>query len=968
MDVFFTDLLQKLLTESCTPHRPEVRAKASIALVAFALEQILSADLNADTQSSFCLDAWIGVICGLGDEWPLVREAFEEQLVKAWTAVNSNNISALRLHDVFFQQVQRSFVAAITEPFTLARLKELKQTPQSGLRTAAGMLKLKQIIRRESNMKDPSIDSVSRQGWSKEQVHDILKLFLSGRSFAESQESVRINRLLADVVPASLLIQSLGLMTSSHTMDFTARTTYITFCNQVLEELARSQEEKVQENEEPMETSATQHQTKDWALAFWISEQLRIPIVFSSREFMHDSETSLATATEFVQSISSLLRCIQYLVQIQPIDNAYTLHRMIISSTSFTNPLDLWVSFDLNLSPKIVQQAHDSLKAIIHHTPWSDRDNPTTSTGSGVDKSFSATTPRRQQIMIPGSLSDHVIKIIEKDIRPCFIHARAQKITDRARSTVVAHQDRMKQLAKAQQDVGDEGPAEFPTYQTPVSNVDQGRIVRRQESNTTRFHIAEVGDDSNDMEDLNQALEQVVMDPTSNTAALVRTWDTNCLEAVAVLEWCVMQPIRDRSRAHEVFMMLVGPILALLDSPRNRFRTRGLDMLCRFLIQQQQIDLTRLNKRGRDVHALPERTRYDARIWIRIFERTGLDQVLVRSMVPLLVPLHESVAPNAPVDPKEALFDDKEYSQDLMHAAFRAYLTLIMVNSEPESWPPIPRPIFQAKRRDGSVQNLLTVEELFIKGILGRLGRVNSTKRSRVLVLKWMQVLLQDVIPVDEVVVRPLENEYFTFDSVVRDGIAAEGSVASKVGIYGMGVLAMKYLPTLVGYMGEVLDIPLPSSPVQERKVSLELARQASETLYELIRVARERIPRYRGRILAAIANCWANSRVFEDGVVKSSHTKTTTDSLVEPQKQLDDSLVKTLELLIDACRQGPLKTTETADGGGKTDETSIHHLDNVKGAADSKDESKDGLLQDLEVLKNLDPPVFEGLFRSILV
>ncbi|KAF9388613.1 hypothetical protein CPC16_006415 [Podila verticillata] len=93
------DHLAKLVAESHTPDRPEVRAKASIALVAFASELILTTD--DDTTTSQWRDAWIGIIRGLGDEWPLVREAFQEQLTKT---LDQDKLSVVS-QDAFLDQV-----------------------------------------------------------------------------------------------------------------------------------------------------------------------------------------------------------------------------------------------------------------------------------------------------------------------------------------------------------------------------------------------------------------------------------------------------------------------------------------------------------------------------------------------------------------------------------------------------------------------------------------------------------------------------------------------------------------------------------------------------------------------------------------------------------------------------------------------------------------------------------------------
>lgn len=508
-------------------------------------------------------------------------------------------------------------------------------------------------------------------------------------------------------------------------------------------------------------------------------------------------------------------------------NNTYTLHRLVIATASFTNPSDLWNTHD-HLGTRTVHQAHKTLQAIIQHTPWSDRP------GAGRESTSTA-----HQIMIPGSPSDHVIQILQTEMRPCFIHARAQSIEQRAQATVVAHQDRVRQqLEEAKKD--EERQREEGPSQAVVSVKDQ-LVTHRSTGPRQRFHIAEVGDDANEVDELHEAL---LRDSSTALGGASKRWDANCLESVAVTEWCAQQPIQDVSRVQEVFMTLVGPILAMVDSGQDRFRARGLNLLCRFLIQQMyQTGSMRA-------------TNASSRIWIRIFEKTGLDQVLIRGIIPLISPLNVMVT-EKPLDPTEVLLDSKEFVQETVSAALRAFFTLIVVNTEPEDRPPVtalkdgtkplmPRQFFQVNHDASTGLIPITIEEMFIKGVLGSFRRTNPSKEYRSLILQWMQILVQPIASL-EFVVKQLETECFKFGGRAGENEGEEEEEARQDrgsglrGVYGLGPLANKYLPTLVTYLGDILDLPFPSSPIQERMESLAMAWRASEALCGVIQVSKAR-------------------------------------------------------------------------------------------------------------------------------
>ncbi|KAG0096901.1 hypothetical protein BGZ93_003814 [Podila epicladia] len=825
----YHDYLAKLVAESHTPDRPEVRAKASIALVSFASEQIPT---TVDASTSLWLDAWVGILRGLGDEWPLVREAFQEQLTKTWDQHMFSMVSQIEILD----QV-------------IADAKDKKHSRLHKLQIAAGMLTLPQVVREQGNS---VANAFLPKEWPSSHMGDIVQLLFSGWPYIQDLESARLTLL---------------------------------------------------------------------------SAMLSLPPT--------ESDENRASATNFVRDAYPLLQCIHYLVQIQPVNNTYTLHRLIITSASFSNPGDLWNTYD-SQGTKIVRQAHETLQAIIQHTPWSD-------TGAGQGSSTA------HQIMIPGSLSDHVIQILQKEMRPCFIHARAQSIEKRAQATVVAHQDQVRRQLEQEK--------EAESQREGASDVISVRNQVHSTSSRQRFQIAEVGDDANEVEEFHEALHR---DSNPALGVLSKKWDTHCLESVAVTEWCAQQPIQDVSRVQEVFMILVGPILAMMDSNQDRFRARGLNLMCRFLIQQ-----TLQQRPGARAAASDS----FSRIWIRIFEKTGLDQVLIRGIVPLIAPLNVMIT-EKPLDPMEALLDSKEFVQDTVSAALRAFFTLILVNTEPEDRPPSmeyattplrPRQFYQANQDESSGLYPLTIEELFIKGVLGSFRRTSPSKEYRALILRWMQTLVQPVVSL-EFLVHELENEYFRFErKALKNGEADREEEESKKdretelqGVYGLGPLATKYLPTLVTYLADVLDLPFPSSPIQQRIESLEMAWRASEALCSVIQVSRARIPRYRGRILAAIANCWANSRIFEITTSTSTPQENSKEreNLAQMQKCLDTSLVRAMELCTEACRNSRSTRAKV---------TVVDDLEGEKHVADKTEGS--GLELDLKVLKDLDPSVFGPLF-----
>ncbi|KAG0343706.1 hypothetical protein BG004_005066 [Podila humilis] len=916
--------LKKHLEDSQTSDRPEVRAKASIGLVTFASEHS-PAGVDWDRSiSTPWQDAWIGILRGLGDEWPLVREAFQEQLVKSCNQP-SNSLVAMFDREEFYGQVMEI-------------VREGKNdSPVRSRQIASGLLTLQQIIR-EYNFRGDNIH------W-----------FL------------RICKLVSEEFTATQAIAALGSMTGLQDIRQNIEE-FAIFCHDMLDALlAYGQKESNPTSSSDMPPPL--QPTKDWALAFWISEQLRIPTVF--------------------------------------VDNTYTLHRLIISAASFTNPKDLWNTLDLSLGRKIVQQAHETLKVIAEYTPWSDRSGMALSHSSTPTTTTATITHRKQcqqthqSIMIPGNLSDHVIKILQNEMRQYFVHARAQSIENRAQATVASHQDRtrqrLEQEKKELETIEDSDSASGLVLETdPKHIVPRQQQALSQHSSSSfnrgggqRFQIAKATDLSNEMEALHDELLQESQSTTTmmkGVDSMIKKWDRDCLEAVAVTEWCAQQPVQDKSQIQQVFMILIGPILALLDSSAYRFKTRGLNLLCRFLLQHQIYHGIGggSDKKNKGVNSTTTQwIAFESHIWIKIFEKTGLDQVLVEAIVPLIAPLEANVAANEIVspDPEEALYDDRQHDHEMISAAFRTFLALVLVNTEPKDLPSTvvlddsemiaqqrPPPRFHAAHDEGTVVGgtptnpiSLTVEELFIMGALGSFRRVNPSKAYRALIMTWIKILIQPVISF-EFLVEELETEYFT----LLKSDSGQGHPRWR-GVFGLGSLAIKYLPTLVGYLCEILDMPLPSTPPHERCASLEMARRAAEALYELIQVARPRIPRYRGRVLAALANCWANSRVFEStnpsGI--ASTKPAVKQNLTKEQQLLDTALVRAMKLCVETCRRSRSRRRRpsTLGSNSQAQHGKISEIVKEDIELDKKDDVDSGLDHDLLVLKELDPTVFAPLF-----
>ncbi|KAF9184367.1 hypothetical protein BGZ50_003744 [Haplosporangium sp. Z 11] len=679
-------------------------------------------------------------------------------------------------------------------------------------------------------------------------------------------------------------------------------------------------------------------EVKDWALALWLCDQLRVPSVFTTLESIHESATTKVVADTFVKRSHTLLECIDHLLRLQTVDNTLTLHRLIVVCAAFTSPKDLWIKHDPQISKPTMTKAQEILTTLFQTTPWS---IPSTSSVSAASPTDSATVPApsydRNIIRIPGSFSDHVITILEKDIRSCFTHVKASKMVERAQTTISQHQQKMRQTVQTIEDVKGSTATTgtvMVTGEKELVSVQSQHPKHGTAASNQRIMIAPVVDTPNDEEELWTAMDdESNMDPIQP-----RRWDKNFPESVPVLEWCAQQQIQDPSRVHEVFMLLVGPILAMTDSVHKRYQIRGLDLLSRFLIQYHGPSMN-------DRSASNSR-RDDQRIWIKIFERTGLDQVLERNLKPLLSPLQ---APGTLETPAEVAQSNEQL--EALQAAFRAYLTLILVNTEPGDRPATktddPHPISMSGRnavRGGingdTTTTALTIENLFLHGILGRIRGMNLSKEYLSLVFEWMERLIRHVIAFDEILEQLPPSQLDLTRTPDSDASnSSTGAIATgSILVFGMGPLTIKYLPSLLEFIFNVLDYQFPSSPAATRLQSLNLAWRASNALHAVMEASKPRIPRYRGKLMASIANCWANSRIFPSESTKleaAASTSSYTLNLGTTQARLDQSLIRSMQLCISICRPKIVEDTSS------------------------------GLEMDLQALKDLDPAVFGPLFAS---
>ncbi|KAF9133091.1 hypothetical protein BGW39_010625 [Mortierella sp. 14UC] len=906
---FPSDTLKTLLLQS-KQDRPEVRAKTSIGIVAFAVAKAAGVD-NVKDDDLEHLDAWIAIAHGLGDEWPLVREAFQEQLTTGFEKSDALRIQISQ--DELFDRI-------------VSRAQEAIEQASERLATATGILELIRLTQGDSEK------GLLCQSWNNGRVDAILTMAIKG--WATQQKTPQAARFIEHVARSfsdSQLVRSLGSMTTTSLVQSAQMTPFVRFATTVLRSLTLNTTTATASTH-TASTATAALQVQDWALAIWVCEKLRIPKVFATRSHLEDSPDNVRIATSFAESAPILMECLAQILRIQTVDNTYTLHRIIMACAAFTNPKDTWNQRHPSISKATTLQAEQNLTAIIQHTHWSIKNSRSTTTpSSGAlldddnDSNSNSHDRHRNAIMIPGSFSDHVIQILEKEIRPCFANIQAQKVAQRAQATIEMHQDKLKQQQLIA--AGEEGGSkEVGTINNAGGST--GKDVARREQHTNkpvaRFKIAPVGDAPNDEDEFwtrmdNRAEEG---DPT-----LPKRWDVDFLESVPIAEWCARQPIKDSSRILEVFMVLVGPILAMAESVNFRYRVRGLDLLSRFLLRYHDNDSSAGAGKGGARAAMESR-----RIWIRIFERTGLDQVLERTLTPLLTPIQAMFSPAPGAEDYHPGSDESGYSLEVLNAAFGAYLTLILVNSEPADKPTsaaddstrVP-----LSHQSSISSSALTVENLFLHGILGSFKRASPSKEYRTVILEWLARLVRPVVSLDFLVQQD-KNESFLAHNEFN-------------GIFGMGFLTIKYLPTLIPYLCGVLEVPLPSSPPDVRLESLTLAWRTSEALYHVMDVSRARIPRHRGQLLAAICKCWANSRIFSLDSASSSSTSVDgsfTTRLEQEQMRLDASLVRTMRLCIEICQ--PKITT-----------------------ANAEESVASGLDKDIKILQELDPAVFSPLFIS---
>lgn len=901
--------LETLLSQS-KQDRLEVRAKSSIGLVAFVTAEaaeIVEAAKDAGTKvDQDQLEAWIAIARGLSDDWPLVREAFQEQLAVVFE--KSEPLRTLISEGELLDRI-------------IARAQETGKLASERLALATGILALVKTSQGNNKL------GPSGQNWNDKHVDALLTMAMKGwTSHQESPQATRFIELLAKSFSDAQVVRSLGSMTTTPFTQSAQMTPFVRFSTTVL----RSFTLDITTDADPASTEVATSQVRDWGLALWVCDKLRIPKVFANRSHLEDSPDNVRIAALFAESAHLLLECLGQILRIQSVDNTYTLHRVIMACAAFTNPKDVWNLRYPSLSNATMTQAEQNLAMIIQRTYWS------VPSGSKDDDNLHDHRQDRNSsnaIMIPGSFSDHVIQILEKEIRPCFANVQAHKVAQRAQATIEMHQEKMrlqdhqqqqKAIAMAEGASGSSGSSNDDGTITTVGGGDAGKDIARQQqhqmeqqSKSTRFKIAPVGDTPNDEDEFWTRMDN--RSEEDNATTLPKRWDVDFLEAVPIAEWCAQQPIQDRGRILEVFMVLVGPILALTETVSFRYRVRGLNLLSRFLLRYHSTDNNSNNAIDQQ-GAGRSRPAAESRIWIKIFERTGLDQVLERTLTPLLAPIQAMFSPAPGAEDS----GDSEYSLEVLNAAFGAYLTLILVNTEPGDKPTSTADDshhIQITQQSGTT---LTVENMFIHGLLGSFKRASPSKEYRTVILEWIARLVRPVVPLDFLV-------QDSSDPSLRKGFQ---------GIFGMGFLTIKYLPTLIPYLCGVLEFPFPSSPPDVRLESLTLAWRASEALCQIMDVSRARISRHRGQLLATICKCWANSRIFPSlstlSSLSSSKDELIKSQLEQEQMRLDESLVRSMRLCIEICQP---KITD--------------------------DSLPSGLEKDLTILRELDPAVFSPLFSS---
>ncbi|KAG0284594.1 hypothetical protein BGZ96_011053 [Linnemannia gamsii] len=868
------------------------------------------------------LDAWIAIARGLDDEWPLVREAFQERLIAAFEKAETLRVLITEgvLLDHIFARAQ----------------KTLTQTSER-LATTTGILSLLRIT--QGNQEH----GPACRSWNDKRVDDFLAMAIKGWiAHQETPQAARFIELLAKSFSDVQTVRSLGSMTTTAFAQAAQMTPFMRFATAVLRSFTLETTTTGAANS--VSTNMAVLQVRDWGLALWVCDKLRIPRIFATRSHLEDSPDHVRIAAHFAESAPMLLECLGQILRIQSVDNTYTLHRVIMACAAFTNAKDVWNLRYPSLSNTTMAQAEQNLVMIIQHTHWSvtTSSNSTTSSGSLDDNNShdprslyngNSRSSNSDAIMIPGSFSDHVIQILEKEIRPCFANIQAHKVAQRAQATLERHQEKMRlqekqhqpqEIAIVERGGSSSGSSKNDGSITTIGGGASRDVARRQQhrvepqNKSARFNIAPVGDAPNDEEEFWTRMDNISEEDHDPT--LPKRWDVDFLEAVPIAEWCVQQPIQDRSRILEVFMLLVGPILTLAESVSFRYRIRGLNLLSQFLLRYHDENTVDQQGTGKTKPVA------ESRIWIKIFERTGLDQVLERTLTPLLAPIQAMFSPALGAEDS----GDLDYSLEVLNAAFGAYLTLILVNTEPSDKPTSSNAVSthiplnqQSPGTLGASATTLTIENLFIHGLLGSFKRANPSKEYRTVVLEWLARL-----------VRPVVSLVFLLQDSPLPPLQREGFQ----GIFGMGVLTVKYLPTLVPYLCGILEFPLPSSPPDVRLESLTLAWRASEALYQVMEVSRARIPRHRGKLLATICKCWANSRIFplDSTPLLSSSTslKSLKSQLEQEQMRLDESLVRSMRLCIEICQP---KITD--------------------------DSIPSGLEKDLMILRELDPEVFSPLF-----
>ncbi|KAG0234044.1 hypothetical protein BGW42_006910 [Actinomortierella wolfii] len=857
------------LRRDCLSHeRPEVRAKTSIGTFELLEQAVATATESLSDDKDNLMVIWSTVLIGLSDSWPLVREAYLEQLFKHHVVVDQvpsdhTTPSDQRVFD--WHNIDKVLIWADSS----------SSSSYERLRIATGSLILvKEHLTKSSSsgafpLSDHSISLIAlmiSRGWQESYDPRVEKT---------SEDASNSLSLLVQTLSNTQLISVLGA-TMTPSLDHEKYTISIAFIKTALKLATERQHIGPTYNDgTPLDNTV-----KDWRLAHWMCDQLQIPTWFESKARIYESTQLLEQAKRFVNNAAILLGCMKTLLRLQKLDNSFTVHRILVAGASFTNPRDTWMASNLLPpgSPKLATIAHNLLNHVKESTPWTLVTSPSSATSKPPSSQYPEGT-----ILIPGTFSDNVIQVLEQT-RIFFTNRRATQMAERAKVAIDTHQ----QILERQQLLQSEAhPHGTQTSLSPLKT----KGVR------PRIKLADAGDEAIEMDE-----PYFASTPSSMTihqheqqgiSHQFPRWDRERLESLSVVEWCAQQRVDNPAKIHPVLMLLLAPILGCIESNVLRFQVRALRLLKQFLTMYHPLFASFSSTNDADHPVIDEETAKtmdeinshsvstvmtsstptpphgavtgstvgDPLIWIKIFERTGLDQVFARALRPLLHPLRpqtdlESASGAAVAGQGEQVLEPGTTAQqaleeelEMIHTAFQTYLVLLAVNTEDkydadeDEKEYSGRKLFQNQSKDsGQDECILSVEELFVAGVLGSTLTVNPSDQYRTVILDWMGILIQEYIDGSDLVRDPSSTTSAPATIITK----AKNPVAV---LQGLGRRTIKHLPAVVRFVCEMLELPVPTAPWStkdakalaitstKRRLRLELLYHAAKSLQILIGV-----------------------------------------------------------------------------------------------------------------------------------